>query len=128
MTPQVLYDTSVLVDSLRGRAEAQATLVEETRTCGVSALVSAELYAGVRGVAEERALEALLSTMVPILLDPGDAQLGGIWRRTYGPSHGTGLIDALLAAQASRRSAELVTLNGKHVPMPLDLRIPHVRR
>ena len=127
MTPQVLYDTSVLVDFLRGRPEARSELGGETRPAGVSVLVTAELYAGVRDGAEREALEALLSLFEPVPLDSGDARLGGLWRRTYGPSHGTGLVDALLAAQASRRGAELVTLNGKHFPMPLALRVPYVR-
>ena len=127
MTLAVLYDTSVLVDFLRGRGEARAEIEAESRTCGVSALVAAELYAGVRLGQEETALASLLSLFEPVPLDADDARLGGEWRRVYGPSHGTGLVDALLAAQAARLGAELVTLNGKHFPMPLALRVPYRR-
>ncbi len=128
MTPEVLYDTSILVDFLRGHDVARAVIEEESRACAVSCLVVAELYAGVRPGREEVALGTLLSVFDGLPLTPADARLGGEWRRVYGPSHGTGLVDALLAAQASRLGAELVTLNGKHFPMPLRLRVPYARR
>jgi len=48
----------------------------------------------------------------------------GLWRRTYGRSHGTGLADALIAASASAAQATLVTLNRKHFPMLADVLVP----
>lgn len=127
MSVAVLYDTDVLVDFLRGRDEAQATLEAEAREAGVSVLVVAELYAGVRDGAERQALEALLGLFEAVPLEADDAVQGGLWRRTYGPSHGTGIVDALIAAQASRLGAQVVTLNARHFPMLGDggIRVPY---
>jgi hypothetical protein len=113
----VLYDTDVLVDFLRGRGEARDALEAEARDAGVSTLVVAELYAGVRDGAERQALEALLGLFEAVPLEADDAVQGGLWRRTFGPSHGTGIVDALIAAQAFRLGAEVVTLNARHFPM-----------
>ena len=86
----------------------------------LSAIVVAELYAGVRGEkdeAEQTALENLLELfqMVPVRGDI--ARLGGLYFRDYGPSHGVSLPDALVAATAVLEGAALKTLNVKHYPM-----------
>ncbi len=50
------------------------------------------------------------------------AKAGGLWRREYGKSHGTGLADAIIASTAEVEQAELKTLNIKHFPMVRGLR------
>jgi predicted nucleic acid-binding protein len=58
-------------------------------------------------------------------LDAPTARLGGsLWRR-FGPSHGTGIMDALLAATAQRERARLATINRRHFPMLDDLLAPY---
>ena len=52
-----------------------------------------------------------------ILSDAEIARPGGLYRRDYGPGHGVGLADALIAAAASLHQARLVTLNARHFPM-----------
>ncbi|HXC24442.1 MAG TPA: PIN domain-containing protein, partial [Gemmatimonadaceae bacterium] len=58
-------------------------------------------------------------------VDPEIAEVGGLLRRDFGPSHGTGLVDALIAATARRSGARLVTLNDKHFPMLKHILIPY---
>ena len=53
------------------------------------------------------------------------ARLGGLYWRDYRGSHGTGLIDALIAATAAVHRARLVTRNARHFPMLEDLLVPY---
>ncbi len=56
-------------------------------------------------------------------LELATAEHAGRIRRTFGGSHGTDLVDAVLAATALERSVALVTDNRRHFPMPgLELR------
>lgn len=119
----LLLDTDVLIDYLRGRKRAVEYLEGLAATLLVSAITVAELSAGLRGEAEERALESFLLAFLVVPVDGETARLGGAFRRRYGPSHGTGLADALIAATAQLQSATLVSLNTKHFPM-----LPGVRR
>lgn len=88
----------------------------------LSAIVVAELYAGVKGDAEQAALREFVSLfrVVPVNAEIGRA--GGLYKRDYGKSHGVGLADAILAATAEAENAELKTLNIKHFPMLKGLR------
>jgi predicted nucleic acid-binding protein len=49
----------------------------------------------------------------------------GSVKRDYGPSHGTGLADALIAATARDTESALVTLNERHFPMLSDVLVPY---
>ena len=60
-------------------------------------------------------------------LDRQPAQRAGLWRRQYGPSHGTGLADALIAASVAAAGATLVTLNRRHFPMLADVLVPYAK-
>ena len=88
----------------------------------LSSIVVAELYAGVKGDAEQAALQDFVSLfrVVPVTAEIGKA--AGIYKRDYGKSHGVGLADAILAATAEAEDAELKTLNTKHYPMLKNLR------
>jgi predicted nucleic acid-binding protein len=101
---------------------------EETRPMGVSALTMAELHAGVRDGEERDQLAELLSIFNQIPVDPETAAEGGLLRRDFGRSHGTGLIDAILAATALKYGLRLVTLNDKHYPMLPDVVVPYRKR
>jgi predicted nucleic acid-binding protein len=50
---------------------------------------------------------------------------GGLVRRDFGKSHGTGLADALIAATALVHQLRLVGLNRKHFPMLPDMLTPY---
>lgn len=122
-----LLDTDVLVEFLRGRPRAVEFLESLEGALLVSAVSVAELFAGARGKDEEAALETFLGAfeVVPVDFD-GGRDAGGI-RRTYGPSHGTGLADAMIAASARRRGARLVSFNRRHFPFVNDLVVPYRR-
>lgn len=95
---------------------------------GVSALTIAELHAGVRDGEERDQLTELLSIFNQVPVDSETAVQGGLIRRDFGPSHGTGLIDAILAATTLRYGLRLVTLNAKHYPMLSDIVVPYRKR
>lgn len=125
MAERVLIDTDVLIDYLRGRAEAVSYLENLTGQLLISAVTVAELYAGVREGAERVALEQFVSAFQMVPVDDVIAAAGGLIRRDYGKSHGVGLADAIIAATAEVRKANLVTLNRKHFPMLANVIVPY---
>jgi hypothetical protein len=70
-------------------------------------------------------LDDFLGLMEVVAVTPEIARLGGLWRRDYGKSHGTGLIDALIAATAEISGCTLATLNEKHFPMLEGVLVPY---
>jgi predicted nucleic acid-binding protein len=122
MARQILIDTDVLVDFFRGQKKAVAFINTYNARIILSAIVVAELYAGVKDDAEQAALQNFVSLfqIVPVSAEIGKA--GGLYKRDYGKSHGVGLADAILAATAEAENAELKTLNIKHYPMLKCLR------
>lgn len=107
----------ILVDFLRGNSKAVAFINARSDRIVLSSIVAAELYAGVKGDAEQETLEDFLSLFRIVPVDAEIAKTGGLYKRDYGKSHGVGLADAILAATADLEDAELKTLNIKHYPM-----------
>ena len=122
MARLILLDTDVLVDFFRGWEKAVAFINTYNARIILSSIVVAELYAGVKGNAEQTALQDFVSLfrVVPVNAEIGRA--GGLYKRDYGKSHGVGLADAILAATAEAENAELKTLNIKHYPMLKGIR------
>jgi hypothetical protein len=56
-----------------------------------------------------------LFRVVPV--DVEIAKAGGLYKQSFGESHGVGLADAILAATAEAENAQLKTLNATHYPM-----------
>lgn len=124
MSGQILVDTDVLIDFLRGHGPAESFVNAQSDRIVLSAIVVAELHAGARGArddAEQTVLANLLSLFRVVPVSGDIARLGGLYRRDYGPSHGISLPDALVAATAYLEGAELKTLNVKHYPMFEDI-------
>lgn len=117
MTGPILLDTDVMVDFLRGHSKAVAFFNANADRIILSAMVVAELYAGVKGEEEQAALEDFVSLFRVVPVDSEIAKAGGLYKRDYGKSHGVGLADGILAASALVCHAELKTLNLKHYPM-----------
>jgi len=124
MVKGLLLDTDVLVDYLRGLQKATHYLDERTEPLFISTITVAELYAGVREGKEQRALDQFILAFEVVPVDVEIAKKGGLYRRKYGPGHGTGLADALIAATTEIKQARLVTLNERHFPM-LEVHVPY---
>ena len=127
MARPILLDTDVLVDFFRGHGKAVAFIDTCHDHIILSSIVVAELYAGVKGNAEQTTLEDFVSLfrVVPVSAEIGKA--GGLYKRDYGKSHGVGLADAILAATAEAENAELKTLNTKHYPMLKNLKPAYLK-
>ena len=117
MPNSFLVDTDMLVDFLRGHEKAVAFVTEFSSRIILSAIVVAELYAGVKGNAEQTVVENFISLFRVVPLTVEIAIMAGLYKRDFGKSHGVGLADAVLAATADAEKAELKTLNVKHYPM-----------
>ena len=125
MASPLLLDTDVLIDYLRGLADAVAFLKKTRRPLFVSAVTVAELHVGVREGAERRVLDDFLGLLEVIAITTDIARQGGLWRRDYGKSHGTRLLDALIAASAAPSGCTLATLNERHYPMLETVLVPY---
>ena len=122
MAELFLLDTDVLVDFFRGHSKAVAFVNANSSQIILSSIVVAELYAGVKGVEEQAALDDFISLFRVVPVSVEIAKAGGLYKRDYGKSHGIGLADAILAATAGAENAQLKTLNTKHYPMLKGLR------
>lgn len=116
----VLYDSDVIIDVLRGRAD----IVEEVRRLesdGVptycSPVALAEIHAGIRP-GEEPLTEAFFLARGEVVLDARAGRTAGGYLARYARSHGLELGDALVAAAATTVGLRLWTRNRKHYPMP----------
>ena len=127
MAERLLIDTDVLVEYLRGRSEAVEYLEGLTSDLYISVISVAELFAGLRDDEEEKSLEQLLLAFVILPVTEKTARLGGLYRRDYGGSHGTGLADAHIAATSEENGADLVTFNRRHFPMVSKITVPYER-
>ena len=120
-----LLDSCIVIDYLREHPPA----VRYIRTLATEPLLSAvtitEVYVGVRNRAEASRVEMLVDFFVVLAVDAEIARRGGELRRRFARSHGTGLLDALIAATAQIHGVRLVTRNARHFPMLEDLLVPH---
>ncbi len=121
----MLFDTTILIDYLRGRREAIDLLEAQGARPRVSVVTTFELFAGVRNRREEQKTEQLLSevTLLPVTQDI--AKRGGVFVRLYEASHSVEVADALIAATAEHHGLKLATLNVKHFPMFPKLKRPY---
>jgi len=125
VTKRLLLDTDVLIDFLRGQPQAVQLLEDTDCEFHVSAVSVAELYVGVRDGREREVLDQLVGLLRTIEISTEIAQQAGLWRREYGKSHGTGILDALIAACADALQIPLATLNVKHFPMLPNISAPY---
>ena len=80
---------------------------------------------GVREGEERQRTEAFLGAFEVVPVTEALAQQGGLYRRDYGPTRGTDLIDGLIAATTQEKTARLATLNDRHFPMLSRVRVPY---
>ena len=91
MAGAILLDTDVLVDFFRGYSKAVAFVNAYSARIILSSIVVAELYAGVKGDAEQAALENFVSLFHVVPVSVEIAKAGGLYKRDYGESHGVDL-------------------------------------
>ena len=122
----ILLDTDVAIDYLRGIQAAVSFVQTHEQEIALSAVTVAELYAGVRDGDEREKLIQFVDLFSVLPVDRTVAVAAGLNRRDFGPSHGTGLADGMIAATAETHGLELKTLNTRHYPMFPDIRPPYI--
>lgn len=122
---RVLLDTTVLIDMLRGKEQANVYLRTLRMQPDVSVVSISELYRGVREGRERIVLDRIRRSFEVVPVDEQIAEQAGLLGRQYFKSHGTGFADALIAASALQVGATLVTHNRRHFPMLHDLIVPY---
>ncbi len=124
----IVVDTDVLIDFLRGKEHARAflTSMAEEGTLCCSAITVAELYAGMRRT-EEPKTDELIDSLNILEVDKEIAQKAGRYKAGT-KSHSLELADCIIAATAFCCRAILVSGNVRHYPMndiekrPMSLR------
>lgn len=125
MKTRYLIDSDVFIDFLRGRSESVEFLKSHFPNIHLSVISVAELYSGVREGDERRILESALDSCHIMEVSNAIAKAAGLFRKTFGKSHGVSLPDALIAATAKEYGLSLATLNVKHFPMFKDACAPY---
>ncbi|CAG1010954.1 Ribonuclease VapC10 [Phycisphaerales bacterium] len=112
----LVIDTSLLVDALRG-VEASEDFLVTARRSGrpvVHPVVEAELIVGARGRGELKQVLKLLARFESLAMEPIDARTSLRLLGRHRLGGGVSWEDCLLAATALRLSVPLATLNDKH--------------
>lgn len=124
----VLFDTSVVIDILRGAppAIAYARTLSEPPTC--SEITRVEVVRGLRS-GERRATERLFGALRWVAVDESIARRAGELGRRYRRSHqGLATADLVIAATVEELGLDLATLNVRHFPMIQGLTAPYAVR
>jgi len=125
---RLLLDTSVLIDHLRGDAQAKSWLTEVAgrgdELWSVT-VVRTEVLAGMRR-GEERGTARLLDALKWQDVTVQIADRAGELARKYLRSHsGVDTADYLIAAASEALGAKLATCNVRHFPMLPGLKAPY---
>jgi predicted nucleic acid-binding protein len=113
----VLIDTDILINFLRGKAAAQKLLLSlaEESTIYCSVITVAEIHAGMRTHERQKTIE-LIDSLNIIEVTREIAEKAGKYKHDE-RGHALELDDCLIAATAFVMGAALITGNGKHYPM-----------
>jgi predicted nucleic acid-binding protein len=120
-----IFDSSVLFDCLRGRANAVAFLATQSTSARPSThlLVVAELLTGARDKSEQRVIDSFLQTFGVALPNEADGLAALDLYRKFRLSHGVDWPDCQIAATALRLNVEVFTQNVKHFTAFPSLRV-----
>lgn len=124
---QLLLDTTVLIDALRGRpaAERLRTLREDAGEAPWVCAVNVEEIARGALPHEQDVIKGFLSGMRLAPLGLAEGELAGRWRREFAQRGVTlSQADCLIAAAAAAVGAQLASGNPKHFPMK-ELEVQH---
>lgn len=122
----LLLDTDILVDVSRQRLPAVAFVTSLSEPFSISVLTVTELLSGVKTKAEETQFQSMIMAVACHVVTAGIAERAGQFRRKFGPSHGVGTVDCLIAATAVELNLQLASKNAKHFPMLDNLLVPYV--
>jgi predicted nucleic acid-binding protein len=120
-----LWDTTIVIDLLRGYPPAVAYADQLTAPPTCSEITRVEVLRGVRS-GERRSTERLLATFGWIPVDEAVARAAGELGRAVRRSHqGIATADLVIAATATLNGLKLVTLNARHFPTVRDAVVPY---
>lgn len=122
---RAIFDSSILIDCLRGRSEAiaflaQQSVAERPRT---HLFVAAEVLTGARDRDEQNLIDSFLATFDLASPDEADGLTALDLYRQFRLSHGVDWPDCQIAATAMRLGAEVFTQNVKHFTAFPGLRV-----
>lgn len=122
--PQLVVDTDVIIDYLRGRTTILQTALMQYE-CAITAVTLYELEAvAVRSQRQQRLIELLLSMVDVLPFDRQAAHLAAdIWRTLEAQGRGIGLPDTLLAGICLAHGSPLLTRNLDHFRRVPGLRV-----
>ena len=123
---RIVVDSSVLIDASRGHPDAVLFLdgvVDRAEIWSVTP-VRTEVRWRMR-TDEARGVDRMFASIYWLDVSSEIADRAGVFGQQFGPSHGLGVVDAIIAAATEFLSAELATLNVRDFPMFPDLRPPY---
>lgn len=123
----VLLDTTVIIDLLRGRADARRRLAALRDAGDLPFACAINVEETVRGLtaSEREAAMRLFDGLRIAPLTEVEGWRAGEWRRTYATRGRTlSQADCLIAAAAATVGGRLATGNPRDFPMP-DLKVEH---
>lgn len=121
----IVFDTSILIDVLRGDAAALRYVRRVTDVPTCSEVTRIEVTRGLRR-SERTGAEQLFRTLRWLPLDePIARRAGELGRRWDRHRPGISLADLVVAATAEQVDAELATANVRHFPMFEGLQPPY---
>jgi hypothetical protein len=121
----IVFDTSILIDVLRGDTAALGYVRRVTDVPTCSEVTRIEVSRGLRSGERTRA-EELFRTLRWVPVDePIARRAGELGRRWDRHRPGKSLADLVIAATAEQVDAELATANIRHFPMFEDLQAPY---
>jgi len=111
-----IFDSSILIDCLRGRSDAIAFLAGKSGAVRARThlLVAAELLTGARNKQEQNLIDSFLSNFDLAVPDEADGLAALHLYRQFRLSHGVDWPDCQIAATALRQGVEVFTQNVKH--------------
>jgi hypothetical protein len=122
---RIVFDTSILIDVLRGDAAALGYVRGVTDVPICSEVTRIEVARGLRS-SERTSAEQLFRTLHWVPLDePIARRAGELGRRWDRHRPGISLADLVIAATAEQVDAGLATANVRHFPMFEDLQAPY---
>jgi predicted nucleic acid-binding protein len=110
------FDSSILIDCLRGRAEAISFVTAQSTAARprTHLLVAAELLTGARDKSELALIDSFLQTFDLLIPNEADGLSALDLYRQFRLSHGVDWPDCQITATALRLGVEVFTQNVKH--------------